>query len=314
MEKMEDLLYVRLMKEFKWKGYTFGTADQTPLYTLRDYIKPEDLTVGHYANAIHYCDIKFKDVPEKYRTREFFLQSLSGCTRDIVEYVKAHPERFDRQFFKDHIATSSVALEFELNDFEYMPLEFIDEEMVMYAMLCSIPSRRGTYDDWFFSVHRRKPELLTELLYDLGARYFAKRIGNEIPFLDITPKEYLTREYYFLLCLDSFDPVMDFIPEKFLTENFLCAVLAENLYNIGSFSEEALERTILIDGYEPLKFWQLAIKSNGYLISQIPPNEERAEFFMSLYDEKSSEYRVSFKDHRIEYIWKKAREAKLNAE
>ena len=63
-----------------------------------------------------------------------------------------------------------------------------------------------------------------------------------------------------------------------------------------------LERTILIDGYKPLKFWQLAIKLNGYLISQIPPNEERAQFFMSLYDEKSIEYRVSFKGHRIEYI------------
>lgn len=314
MEKIEYLLYVRLMKEFKGKGYTFGTADETPLYTLSDYIKPEDLTVGHYANAIQYGDIKFEDVPEKYRTREFFLNSLSSCHEDIVEYVKAHPERFDRQFFKDHIATSSVALEFEHNDFEYMPLEFIDEEMVMFAMLCSIPSRRGTYDDWFFSVHRRKPELLTELLYDLGARYLAKRIGDEIPFLDITPKEYLTREYYFLLCLEASHLVMDFIPEKFLTENFLLAVLAEDLYNIESFSEEALERTILIDGNEPLKFWQLAIKLNGYLISHIPPNEERAEFFMSLYGEKSSEYRVSFKGHCIEYIWKKARKAKLNAE
>ncbi len=111
---------------------------------------------------------------------------MSGVKKDIVEYVKSHPEEFDRQFFKDHIETNYVSLEFKNNDFEYMPLEFIDEEMVLCAMFKSIDmryvERRGECDDWFYSVYRRKPEVLTKELYILGARCFAEKINGENKF------------------------------------------------------------------------------------------------------------------------------------
>ena len=178
MKSTELQAYNRLVEEFYQKGYSHGIKDDRPIYYW-DNVNciPENLTPGHYVFAIKYGKIKLKDIPEKYRTREFYLHALSGAHKDIVEYVKAHSEKFDKQFFKDHIETNDYALEFELNDFEYMPIEFIDEEMVTCAMLKVVSSLdaedRRNHRDWFFSVYRRKPEVLTQELYILGARCLA---------------------------------------------------------------------------------------------------------------------------------------------
>ena len=120
--KITDLqAYKDLEKIFWKKGYLRGVKDEMPIYYWEDTDKiPDSITPGHYVSAISNQRIKFKDIPREYRTREFFLHALSGVKKDIVEYVKSHPEEFDRQFFKDHIETNYVSLEFKNNDFEYM--------------------------------------------------------------------------------------------------------------------------------------------------------------------------------------------------
>ena len=249
MEITELQAYKRLEETFKQKGYSQGISDNIPIYHWDNvHCIPSHLTPGHYVYAYNYGKVKFRDIPEKYLTREFFLHTLSGAHADIVRYVKIHPslKKFNRQFFKDHIATNYYGLEFELNDFEFMPLEFIDEEMVACAMLKSVnmryTERRGDCEDWFYSVYRRKPEVLTQDLYTLGARCFAAKRNKKNKFLDITPEKYRTPEYFFALCLRNNTPVMEDIPESILTTNFLAQLLNDNPENIQCFSEYALKR------------------------------------------------------------------------
>lgn len=194
---------------------------------------------------------------------------------------------------------------FELNDFEYMPLEFIDEEMVSCAMFRSINmryvDRRGDCEEWFYSVYRRKSEVLTQELYILGARCFARKMHGKNEFLDITPEEYRTPEFYFALCLENDTPVMEDIPESILTTNFLVGLLNENIENIRCFSEAALEREANMTGIGHVKFWQAAIINEGYQIKNIPLNDERVEFFLSMY----AEYEYGFKYYYKTYLREK---------
>ena len=310
MKITELQAYKRIEEMFDKKGYSGGIKDDMPIYCWDNFpCIPKNLTPGHYVYAKTHEKIKFKDIPEKYRTREFFLHALSGVYKDIVEYVKTHHEKFDKQFFKDHIETNYYGLEFALNDFEYMPLEFIDEEMVACAMFRSINTcyadRRGDCEDWFYSVYRRKPEVLTQELYILGARCFAVKRNGKNNFLDITPEEYRTPEFYFALCLNNNTPVMEDIPESVLTTNFLISLLNDNAGNIQCFSESALEKEAEMTGRGTVKFWQAAVINDGYQIRNIPLNDERVEFFLSIYDKDSSEYEYGFKDHYNRYICEK---------
>ncbi|MCR5146263.1 MAG: hypothetical protein K6B70_02820 [Clostridia bacterium] len=302
--------YKRLEENFKQKGYSKGIEDKTPIYCWDDvHSIPPDITVGHYAYAHSHGKIKFRDIPEKYRTREFFLHELSGAHENVVDYVKTHLSQFDKQFFKDHIATDYYALEFELNDFEIMPLDFIDEEMVACAMFKSISmryvERRGDCDEWFYSVYRRKPEVLTQELYILGARCFAAKNDGKNKFLYITPKEFRTPEYYFALCLENRTPVMEDIPREILTDDFIIKLINDKPENIRCFDEETMERKIPMAGNGTVKIWQVAIILDGYQIRDIPLNDERVKFFLSKYDKDSWEYRSGFKNHYKEYIREK---------
>lgn len=315
MKITELQAYKRLENLFKQKGYSQGIEDKMPIYCWDNVdCLPKNLTPGHYVYAHSYGKIKLKDIPKKYLTREFFLHELSGAYKDLVEYVKENPLMFDRQFFKDHIATDYYSLEFELNDFEYMPLEFIDEEMVACAMFRSINmryiDRRGDCSDWFYSVYKRKPELLTQDLYILGARCFSEKRHGKNEFLDITPEKYRTPEFYFALCLKNNTPVMEDIPENILTTNFLIDLLNDNSENIRCFSESALEKEAEMERRGTVKFWQAAIINDGYQIKNIPLNDERIQFFLSIYDKDSSEYEHGFKSHYKDYLRKKTGVAK----
>lgn len=55
--------------------------------------------------------------------------------------------------------------------------------------------RRGDCEEWFYSVYRRKPQVLTQDLYILGARCFAAKRFDENKFLDITPEKFRTPEF-----------------------------------------------------------------------------------------------------------------------
>ena len=237
------------------------------------------------------------------------MHALSGVYKDVVEYVKAHPNQFDKKFFKDHIATNYYALMFEVNDFEYMPLEYIDEEMVACAMFKSISARytdrRGDFQEWFYSVKRRKPEVLCKELYILGARCFATKRGGTNEFLKITPMEYRTTEYYFAMCIDNDSSIMDDIPESILTDEFLVELINDNAKNIKCFNEAALERVVPMSGGGKVKCWQAAVILDGYVIREIPLNEERIEFFLSMYPKNSCEYEYGFKEHYKAYLRKK---------
>ena len=310
MKITEMQAYKRLEESFKEKGYSQGKKDNMRTYFLENAkCSPDNLTPGHYVDAVKYGKIKFRDVPGSYRTRGFFLHTLSGTFKDIVEYVKENPEMFDRQFFKDHIATDYYSLEFELNDFEYMPIEYIDEEMVACAMFRSIDmryiERRGDCEDWFYSVYKRKPEVLNQDLYILGARCFAEKRNGKNEFLDITPEKYRTPEYYFALCIQNRTPVMEDIPEDVLTTKFLVRLLNDSSENITCFSETALERKVPMMGVGTIECWKATIINDGYQIKNIPLNDERVEFFLSRYDKDSFEYECSFKNHYKKYLRQK---------
>lgn len=306
--------YKRLVKAFKKKGYLRGNEDNLEIYTwTEDACKSGNLTPGHYVDANNHGKIEFDEVPDQYRTMSFFLHALSDPSKDIIEYVKNNFNKFDKQFFKDHMATNRYALQFELNDFAYMPINYIDEEMVFCAMLETIKNRyidrRGDCKDWFFSVWQRKPELLTKDMYILGARCFAEKINGKNEFLEITPKEYLTEEYYMALCLGNRTPVMEDIPEEILTDNFLSYLLADCAQNIQCFSEKELEKSVAMGEKGKMKFWQIAIYIDGYQIENIPLNEERIKYFMSLYDKDSCEYDSAFRRKYNEYLREKNNDA-----
>lgn len=289
-----------------------GTKSRIPIYSY-DPEKTQNLTTGHFVNGIEYSKIHFEDVPKEFRTRDFFLYALSGVHHDVVSYVKEHlGTEFDRKFFKDHIATDNFSLSFAQNCFEYMPIEYIDEEMVSCAMLKCIDSRltfldrRTDNDDWFFSVAKRKPNVLTQDLWILGARCFARKENNKNEFLDITPDKYKNEEYYFAMCAANTTPVMEDFPKEILTTNFLLTLLNYDIDNIKSFSDDTLEEIVPIEGSdEKIKFWQYAILKDGYLILYIPLNDERINFFISHYPEGSHEYRTSFRDVYSLYLKRK---------
>lgn len=305
--------YEQLKKMFKRKGYSRGIKhDDMPTYRW-DNIQciPDNVTPGHYLYAYESQKINFRDIPYKYLTKEFCLHALIAThSKELIEYVKVHYARFNKQFYKDLIETDSYVLKREHNVFSYMPLGFIDEEMVSYAMFKSIDTCLNRYDNhydwfWFNTVYIRKPNVLTQELYILGARCFAKKWYGENSFLDITPKEYRTREFYFALCSQNDTPVMEDIPESILTTDFLVDLLNDGAENIKCFNEAALERKVSIIGKGIVKFWQAFVIKNGYTIEHITLNDERVEFFLSIYDKDFPEYEYGFKDHYRSYLRKR---------
>ena len=179
MKITDTQAYISLIENFYEKGYSRGTKDTTPIYYWDGNHQNPNLTSGHYVCALRHKQIKFSDVPEKYRTREFFLHALSSGSVDIVNYVKSHPEKFNKDFFKDHIETNSSALHYQFNDFEIMPLEYIDEEMVACALFKTMDGclygRSNATNDWFYSICKRKKEVLTQEVYTLEARCFCNK-------------------------------------------------------------------------------------------------------------------------------------------
>lgn len=175
--KITDLpAYGRISKHFETGEFKNGIVSKLPIYSYQNGMTG-NLTPGHYVDAISYGRIRFKDIPQKYRTRDFFVHALSSVHKDVLTYVKAHiGEEFDRDFFKDHIATDMYALEFEENCFEYMPLDYIDEEMVSCAMLKAVNSRyverRGDFADWFYSVCQKKARSIDTGFLDIRRSVF----------------------------------------------------------------------------------------------------------------------------------------------
>ena len=300
--------YARMQRQFARKGYKRGVKDDTPIYTWprerrRSSELLAELKVGHYINGIENNYIGLSDVPDQFRTREFFVHVAHKSSDDASRYVLAHIKQFGKQFFKDVIATSKYSIMFDDNIFEWMPLKYIDEEMAMCAMFKSM-GEWSCYG-WLFSIHKRKPEALTREIYILSARCFGVRDTFAKDLIDMTPKEYRTREFYLALCYSNHDPVMKFVPKRTLTNKFIMDAYNANRESIECFTEEALEREIETPRFGKRKVWQFAILDDAGAISRIAMNDERAEFFMSLYDKDSFEYDLYFKDRYKSYLRKK---------
>lgn len=347
--------YKTLKEMFNQKGYSYGKKYDMPTLYRDLESNSEELKPYYYALHIRHCDISFWSVPEKYQTKEFFICAESFSNKDLIRYIQNNPTKFDKQFFKDCIATTKFALMFETNVFEYMPLEFIDEDMVTYAMLAlaesDISQEHNCFGTWFFSVYKRKPEILTQELYTVAARCFGVKRNGKNELLDITPIEYRTNEYYLALCSHNTTPVMEDIPESVLTITFLIELLEDNIKNIQCFTENALEKKIVfrsnaikgilpadvlsdsnriladsknlhlfkgttyvkyayLKNKEVISIWQLAVICDGHLIKHIPLNDERIEFFFSLYDKECEEYVYGLKPHYKQYLRQKNSTAK----
>ena len=307
-KSIKDLpAYLRMELDFAGKGYKQGDEDSR---------YGGSSTVSRYANNIAYGRVRLSDIPEEFRTRELFLHSLSGCHQDVMDYAKRHAGKgmFDRQFFKDAIATDYYNISFEdKNIFSWMPLEYIDEEMVMCAMFKAInmryAERRNECEGWFYSVHERKPEVLNRDLFILGARCFASKRGKKNRFLSITPEEYRDFEYYLCLCLENNTPVMEDIPAEYLTNGFLITLINENNENIQCFTKEALERVVITSDRRRMRVWKAVVRNNGFFIKHIPLNAERVKYFLSVYGKDSFEYEYGFKDAYKDYMCEKEKKA-----
>ena len=73
--RITDLQAYRSLHEwFYEKEYEEGKKDDMPIYCWDDVrIIPENLTPGHFVDALKNSRITLADVPSAYRTREFFF-------------------------------------------------------------------------------------------------------------------------------------------------------------------------------------------------------------------------------------------------
>ena len=303
-----DSVHERIIKKFEDGIFTMGKkCPLTKYYFERETISDfsiSERTPEVCSSLMGYCKCKFLDVPESSRTREFFISCFTND--DVYNYIKDNISNFDRQFFKDLITTNEYATRFNKNCFAIMPLEYIDEEMCSLAILTTM----GWSDtSWFYSVYERKLEALTADLWKLGARLYSRMSGVINKFLSITPKEYKDEEYYKEMCMCNFNvgmelddnkgKIMDSIPKEVITKSFIIDLLVNNLKNVARFSEKALEIEFEYQKDEKIvceKVWQYVVRLDGYLIRHIQLNDERINFFLSLYDKDSPEYRWGFKD------------------
>ncbi len=317
----KDEVYIRLLAKFNDEGpFTFGNDYHTKIYCYEDdeIINPNDMrALGKYIDAFRCNKLSLYDVPESLRTEEFFANTFFYN----YDYIKNNIEKFDRNFFKDLIMTDSGCLRFDNNCFEIMPIEYIDEEILSLAILSGTD---WSCNKWLLTVYKRNPQAISEDVWKLAARLYGGRTFSNI--LTITPKEYQDKEWYQELfkCTyncgcrcDSRDTylgnndrtvLMDYIPKEVLTPEFLIELLKDTPENIARFSEYALETEINvgIDKDEnPIKkkIWQLVIENDGNLIEKMDLNEERVNYFKSLYDKDSPEY-FGFKYHYRD--WKRS--------
>lgn len=316
--KITDLeAYYSLLNTFWERGYSIGDEDEMPELDDYEYLKCKRESTAGYVYLFNKNIIKLENIPEKYLTRKFFLHVNN--LKDVEKYINSHRKKFNKRFYKNRIETVDYV---HKEDFEVIPLDLIDEELAMCAMLKSIREDFISSIDWFYTVAKRKPEVLSKELYILAAACLQKECDVK-KIIDILPKEYLTSEFYFAICLGKGKDMLKCVPKEFLTTEFLIKMLNFDMNKIGDFSEEILERevanpedsipklqieTIIKDikqkgiSLKKLKIWQIAIIIKGDLIKEIDLNEERIKFFLSIYDKDSLEYEYGLKRNYKEYL------------
>lgn len=126
--------YKELVKQFNKNGYTRGVEQWKSRSTGRG-------TAGYYIDKIDSGGVKIEDIPSNL-LQEVLLYSASGCHKAVYDYIRQHPEQFDRQFWKDATSADYYNILFEdHNIFDIVPDEYLDEEMAMCAMFAAIDMR-----------------------------------------------------------------------------------------------------------------------------------------------------------------------------
>jgi hypothetical protein len=274
--------YKRLQSLFEMSGYTFGKC-------IKRSIEP---------------GLPISSVPAEV-VKDYLASTLSTFNKSQVNYVVSHPTTFDKDFYKNLVASKYSVLSGPNNVFEWMPEEILDEELVMCAIFeTSKEDPREAYDDyadWFFSVHKRKPELLTYDVYVTCARLYEARRNGESRFLAITPDSYRTQEYYAAICTTKAPNIIADVPEAVLTATFLTLLLLIDTENVIGFTEEILERSIYMSELQTyVRIWRLSLMIDGNSILYIPLNEERIEYCKNNFRKGSCEY-SSFKARYYSY-------------
>ena len=109
--------------------------------------------------------------------------------------------------------------------------------------------------------------------------------------------------------MDAFERLTELLSKKGYTEgnisegilmpDSLIDVLRADPECIVCFSEKALETEIGANGK---KVWQYVFDTNYAVADKIPLNDERVEYFLSLYSKNSCEYEYFFKKHYKQYL------------
>lgn len=304
MKNFGDKVCTRILDKFIFGDFTFGEKCELARYYYDDKtihsFTTEERTPEVCASLMHYSKCKLSDVPMSSRTREFYIDTFTDD--DVYKYIRNNVSLFDRQFFKDLIVTNKYALIFDKNCFEIMPVEYIDDEMVSLAIL---HANNWASERWLKSVIRRNKDAISEEVWKLAARLYVREgaISNEI-FTSV-PKDVKDEEYYYELCLCNFNEgmmldtnkgkIMDLVPDEYITESFIIRLVNENIKNAARFNEKAFNMEVPVSDGTKVVVWKYLVKSDGYLMQYIPLNQERIDFFLSLYSKQSGEYMYGFK-------------------
>lgn len=192
----------------------------------------------------------------------------------------------------------------EKNIFSIMPLEYIDEEMCLLAVL-----KDNFGGNWFREVYKRKPEVITERLWKIAARFYVFSVQDAVSLLKVVPNEYKDYEFYQELCsrgsyfFGAKENVTDVVPKEILTPEFLLELVLKQSDNVSTFSESALNTELTYTKYlhnltentvkeETItqKAWEMAILDNGENIWYVQPDKEKIEFFLQYYPKGTEEY------------------------
>lgn len=307
--KIEDMYYKKIQDDIKSgiiiPGYSYTMLRYSFGKKISDYPvcqRTPELCSGLILDG----KSSFEDVPEESRSREFLLNTFTD--REVFNYIKNNISSFDKQFFKDLLVTNPVSLVSKNNCFSIMPLEYIDEEMCSLAFIQG--PDWGDFD-WFYSVVKRKPDALNADLWKLAARFYARLTDEGNKILEMTPDEYKDEEYFKEMCRCDYNNghplknnkgrIMNSVPKQFLSSNFIIDLMKEDINNVCRFSDEALETYYINVSLQSEKVWKCVLRLDGHLIRYIPLNPERIEFFLSLYNEESTEYQNPFIDVYVEY-------------
>lgn len=317
--RIDDRIYKTILQRIENGTYVKGNNCKLNTRYLEgrhiSEFRMQDRTPELCASLMDYGDCKFYDVPIKSRTREFFITQFTD--KDVFNYIKENIHLFDRQFFKDVIESNRYSTHFnDKNIFEIMPLEYIDEEM---CALAAVKSTDWSCDGWVRSILKRKPQVLTEELWQFIIRFYGEKRGEKNYFLSVAPEEVKTEEFYKQMCRCNFNvgarlyskgKVMEDVPQEFITQEFLFSLLFEDEEYIAMYSEEALEKEVYHshcdEGHEP--FWKFVVRFYGHVAKYLPLNDERCEYFLSLYPKDSNQYKYGFK--RVYKEYKKQKENK----